>query len=177
MHDINLQPTLTSTRVHLRPLREDDFAALFAVASDPLIWEQHPDTDRYKEENFTKFFQDGIASKGTLIAFDASTGAAIGSSRYYGYDAEKSEVEIGWSFLARSHWGGIYNREMKDLMLRHAFTFAENVVFLIGPNNMRSRRAVEKIGGKYLENRFRGREAVVYRITKQDFTESSSNSK
>ena len=90
----------------------------------------------------------------------------IGSSRYFGYDEAASEIEIGWSFLARSYWGGSYNREMKRLMLEHAFMFVSNVVFLIGPENWRSRRAIEKLGGVLIGSRdTRGRESVVYRIT------------
>ena len=123
-----------------------DFDVLYAVASDPLIWEQHPQRERYKPDVFRTFFDDGLASGGALIALDAADGRVIGSSRYYGYDPERSEIEIGWTFLARSHWGGPYNREMKRLMLDHAFYFVDTAIFKIGAQNWRSRRAVEKIG-------------------------------
>ena len=151
----------------LRPLHREDFDALFAVASDPLIWEQHPEHDRYKEEKFRAYFQSGLDCGGALLALDAKTGAVIGSSRYFGYDPEASEIEIGWTFLARSHWGGTWNGEMKRLMLEHAFRFVENVVFLIGADNLRSRRAVEKIGAVYIGTRIDSKreERVVYRIT------------
>jgi RimJ/RimL family protein N-acetyltransferase len=163
----DLRPTLKGELVELRPLRSEDFPALFAVASDPLIWEQHPEHDRYKEEKFRAYFQSGIDCGGALLALDAKTGAVIGSSRYFGYNAEASEIEIGWSFLARSHWGGTYNGEMKRLMLEHAFRFVENVVFLIGADNLRSRKAVEKIGAVYIGTRIdtKREERVVYRIT------------
>lgn len=166
-----LQPRLTGDLLDLRPLVPEDFDALFAVASDPLIWEQHPDSDRFKEEVFRAFFRGAMESGGALVAIDRATGRVIGSSRYFGYDEAASEVEIGWSFLARSHWGGVYNGEMKRLMLRHAFRFVDNVVFLIGPENWRSRKAVEKIGGVLIGTRTNtvGRESVVYRITKAAF--------
>src|ERR1019366_1066905 len=96
---------------------------------------------------FKQFFDDALASGGTLVALDASDGTVIGTSRFHGYDDENSEVEIGWTFLKRSHWGGSYNGEMKQLMLTHAFKFVSNVVFLIGPNNLRSQKALERIGG------------------------------
>src|SRR4026207_1974038 len=124
-----LQPILKGELLELRPLRTDDFHDLYAVASDPLIWEQHPNNDRYKEEVFSEFFRDARQSGGALIAIDSGDGQVIGSSRFHGYDKEISEIEIGWTFLARSHWGGVYNREMKQLMLRHAFKFVDNVVF------------------------------------------------
>jgi RimJ/RimL family protein N-acetyltransferase len=161
------QPHLKGELVELRPLRADDFHALFAAGSDPLIWEQHPAKDRYEQDVFTKFFSDALASGGALIALDAKDGKVIGSSRYYGYDEANSEVEIGWTFLARSYWGGKYNGEMKQLMLEHAFKSVKNVVFLIGPQNIRSQKAVEKIGGVQIANRLNslGADCVVYRIT------------
>ncbi len=162
------QPHLKGKLVELCPLRADDLHALFAAGSDPLIWEQHPAKDRHQLDVFTRFFNDALASGGALIALDAKSGKVIGSSRYHGYNEANSEVEIGWTFLARSHWGGEYNGEMKQLMLRHAFRFVKNVVFLIGPQNIRSQKAVEKIGGVRIENRVNtlGADCVVYRITR-----------
>jgi N-acetyltransferase len=144
---MELQPHLIGDLIELRPLTPDDWDELFAVGSDPLIWEQHPARDRYKAEVFRKYFQGGLDSGGAFVAIDRATGKIIGSSRFCDYDAEKSEVEIGWTFLARSHWGGKYNGEMKQLMLDHAFKFVDRVVFLIGATNFRSQKAVEKIGG------------------------------
>jgi RimJ/RimL family protein N-acetyltransferase len=163
----DLQPNLEGELLRLRPLRPEDFHVLFAVASDPLIWEQHPNSDRYKEDVFKGFFREALESGGALIAIDANDGRVIGSSRFHGYDSEKSEIEIGWTFLARSRWGGIYNREMKQLMLRHAFGFVNSVIFLVGPQNVRSQRAMEKIGGVRAGSRIDGggRESLVYRIT------------
>jgi RimJ/RimL family protein N-acetyltransferase len=164
------QPHLIGELIELRPLQREDWDALFAVASDPLIWELHPARDRYQEPVFREFFAEALASGGALVAIDRATQQIMGSSRYFGFDTEKSEVEIGWTFLARAYWGGRYNGEMKRLMLDHAFRFVENVVFLIGPENWRSRRAVEKIGGVQIEDRTavdaNGNEkiSVVYRI-------------
>jgi len=163
----DLQPVLKGEILELRPLRAEDFHDLYAVASDPLIWEQHPVKDRYKEEVFQGFFREALESGGALIAIDSKDGQFIGSSRFHGYDQEKSEIEIGWTFLARSHWGGIYNREMKQLMLLHAFQFVHSVVFLVGPQNLRSQKAIEKIGGVRAGSRTdaSGRDSVVYQIT------------
>jgi RimJ/RimL family protein N-acetyltransferase len=158
----DLQPILKGGLVELRPLQEDDFDILYAVAQDPLIWEQHPNRDRYREEVFREFFRGAMESGGAFLVRDAKTGAAIGSSRFYGYDKTNGEIEIGWTFLARSHWGRPYNREMKRLMLGHAFRFVGRVVFLIGPENLRSQRAVEKIGGVRVGFR---RNSFLYEIT------------
>lgn len=167
----DLQPVLRGERLELRPLREEDFDALFAVASDPLIWKQHPDSDRYEEPVFRQFFRDAIESGGALVAVDLEDGRIIGSSRFHGYDEARSEVEIGWTFLARSHWGGVYNGEMKRLMLEHAFRFVDSVVFLVGPQNIRSQRALEKIGavrdGTWANAT--GRESALYRIMAASF--------
>jgi RimJ/RimL family protein N-acetyltransferase len=163
----DLQPVLKGELLELRPLRLEDFQDLYAVASDPLIWEQHPAKDRYQEEVFKGFFREALESGGALIAMDSKDGRVIGSSRFHGYNEEKSEIEIGWTFLARSHWGGIYNREMKQLMLRHAFRFVGRVIFLVGPRNWRSQKAMEKIGGVRVGSRpdGSGRESTVYQIT------------
>ncbi len=169
----DLQPVLKSELLELRPLRSDDLDDLYAVAADRLIWEQHPDSDRHEVEVFRAFFDEAMASGGALIAVDSRTQRVIGSSRYHGYDEERSEVEIGWTFLARSHWGGVYNGEMKRLMLEHAFRFVKGVLFFVGPQNLRSQRAVEKIGGVRAGSRpdADGLESYVYRITAAQFAQ------
>lgn len=167
-----LQPVLIGELVELRPLREEDFPTLFAVASDPLIWEQHPQRDRCTEPVFRQFFRGGMESGGAFIIVDRKDGRVIGSSRFAEYDETKSEIEIGWTFLARSHWGGRHNREMKRLMLAHAFRFVRRVIFRVGPLNRRSQRALENIGASYLgleADERRGHNAL-FEITRETFT-------
>jgi RimJ/RimL family protein N-acetyltransferase len=169
------QPTLTGELLQLRPLTVDDYAALYAVASDPLLWEQHPNSDRYQESVFQELFRGAVACGGALTAIDLSTGKIIGSSRFHGFrepgdgagNGPVEELEIGWTFLARSHWGGRYNAEMKRLMLEHAFRFVPSVVLVIGPQNLRSRRAAQKVGAVFAGTRSSpdGADKVVYRIT------------
>jgi RimJ/RimL family protein N-acetyltransferase len=142
----DLQPHLKGELLELRPLRPEDWDNLFAVASDSLIWPQHPESDRYKEEVFKVFFREALECGGAFVVIDRKNQQIIGSTRFYGYDPEKSEIEIGWTFLARKYWGGRYNREMKELLLTHAFRFVENVVFFVGEKNFRSQKAMEKIG-------------------------------
>ena len=168
-----LQPTLASELLELRPLRAADFDRLFEVASDPLIWEQHPNSDRYKRDVFRKFFDEAMQSGSAFLVLDRRDGRVIGSSRFHCYDLERSEIEIGWSFLARSHWGGVYNGEMKRLMLAHAFKFVDNVIFMVGSTNMRSQKAMEKIGGVRVGTKSdpNGRESVIFRITRVAFSQ------
>ncbi|RYD34480.1 MAG: N-acetyltransferase [Verrucomicrobiaceae bacterium] len=166
----DLQPSLEGELLTLRPLVPGDWEELFSAASDPLIWEQHPASDRYKEEVFRTFFADALASRGALVALDRKTGKVIGSSRFAHH--EFGELEVGWTFLIRECWANGYNREMKRLMLEHAFRFVESVIFVIGPDNWRSRKAVEKIGGVLTDltcpRTMRGEpvEHVVYRIAR-----------
>ena len=143
---VDLQPTLAGTLLELRPLRADDFAALFRAASDPLIWEQHPVKDRDREDVFREYFRGHLDAGSALVAIDRATREVVGVSRFHGYDEARSELEIGWTFLARSHWGGTVNRELKRLMLGHAFRFVDSVVFLVHRDNLRSRRSLEKLG-------------------------------
>jgi len=142
-----LQPRMENPSIRLVPLVPDDFDALFAVASDALIWEQHPNKDRYKREVFAAYFQGAVDSGGAFCVFDNETGILIGSSRYYDLDETQSSVAIGYTFIARSHWGGDSNRALKTLMLEHAFQFVDRVIFHVGDGNLRSRKAMEKIGG------------------------------
>ena len=141
----DLQPVLRGDLVGVRPLHSADFDELYQVARDPLIWDQHPVKDRYRYEVFTRFFAESLASGGALAVMSAA-GDIIGSSRFHGFDQRRSEVEIGWTFLARSYWGGQANGQLKTLMVGHAFRFVERVVFLVGPDNRRSQRALEKVG-------------------------------
>ena len=145
---MNRQPTLEGERLLLRPLAEDDWDGLFAVASDPLVWEVHPAKDRWQEPVFRAFFADALAKGGALVVIDRASGAIVGSSRFQNHcEEDGGSVEIGWTFLARDYWGGSYNRELKRLMLAHALATAERVHFQVGDENLRSRKAMTKIGG------------------------------
>lgn len=150
---MDLQPTLTGELALLRPTVPADWEGMFAVASDPLIWEQHPFHNRWQEPVFRAYFDDALASGGGLTIIDKASGAIIGASRYAFPDAVRDEVEIGWTFLARAYWGGVWNREIKRLMLDHIHQYVGGAVFVVGENNLRSRRAMEKIGGVLQEGR------------------------
>lgn len=147
---IDLQPRLIGELIEMRPLLASDWDALYVVASDPLIWEQHPARDRYQREVFRAFFDEALDevnhNGGALAVVERKSGCIIGSSRYHGYDPAASEVEIGWTFLARRFWGGRYNRQMKRLMLDHIFQFVDRAIFLVGVNNVRSQTAMERLG-------------------------------
>lgn len=165
------QPVLQGQLVTLRPLSASDHDRLFAVAADPLIWEQHPDKTRSEPAGFRAFFQQALDSGGALLATESASGLVIGSSRFHGYDAAASEVEVGWTFLSRSHWGGRYNEEMKRLMLEHAFRYVDRVIFLIDPANNRSQRAIQKLGAirAGLRADGSGRTSCVYQITAREW--------
>ncbi len=170
------QPVLEGAQLLLRPLRPDDWDALFAAASDRLIWEVHPAHDRWQEPVFRAYFADALAQGGALVVIDRASRAMVGSSRMQGYDpADGGSVEIGWTFLARSHWGGSFNREMKRLMLAHALGSVERVKFRVGADNLRSRRAMEKIGGQLTDETTitelagTGVVHVTYEITRASF--------
>jgi RimJ/RimL family protein N-acetyltransferase len=161
---VNLQPTLVGELVEVRPLSEEDFAELSAAAADPLLWEQHPEKERWRAEVFRTYFDDHLASGGALAIVDRASGALIGATRYANFDPAAREVEIGWTFLARSHWGGAYSGDLKRIMLRHAFESVRTVVFLVDENNLRSRRAVEKLGATETGRR---RDMVLYALSQQ----------
>ena len=169
---IDLQPTLEGKQVIVRPVREHDWEQMYEVASDPAVWALHPDKDRYKEDVFRRYFDGAMSSASAFSIIDRDTGKVCGSSRFHGHDVSRREIEIGWTFLGLKYWGGVYNAEVKSLMLGHAFKFVDTVVFWVGETNARSRKAVEKIGGVLrpgvqLRALSAGNAHVVYEITKE----------
>ncbi len=175
--EINLQPTLENSVIKIRPLATTDFETLYAAAADPLIWEQHPNKNRWQRPDFENYFTGAIESGGAFLISDAQTGDTIGSSRFYGWNEEVKSIFIGYTFLVRSHWGGRYNPAVKSLMLHHAFSFADKVQFHIGAVNRRSQLAMEKLGGERIGEKdmaYYGEPSqpnFVYQITKEQWKE------
>lgn len=176
MTRFELQPlTLKNELVQLQPLADDDFERLYKVASDPMIWEQHPNKERYQRAVFENYFTGAMQSGGAFVICDAKTGEAIGSSRFYEHDPVVGNIKIGYTFLARNRWGGPYNRTVKTLMLDHAFRFVDVVVFHIGAQNIRSQMAIEKLGARKtgeIEIEYFGepkRLNCVYQVDKKDW--------
>ena len=147
----NLQPILKNDLLTLLPLHQDSFEALYKVASDPLIWQQHQNKERHTLEHFTHFFNEALESNGTLVILDRKSNDIIGSSRFKIIDDLAGIVEIGWTFLGRKYWGGQYNRECKKLMVNHALQSFNKVVFYVHPGNFRSQQAMRNLGADQME--------------------------
>ncbi|MEZ5742716.1 MAG: GNAT family protein [Sphingomonadaceae bacterium] len=170
------QPTLESERLLVRPLRQDDREALYAFVGDSLLWQQHPVPERAERVHFDDWFDGLLGHGGAMVAIERASGTAIATSSFLNHRTEgEGVIEVGSTAVARSHWGGWANRELKRLMLSHAFASVGCVEFLIGEHNMRSRRAVEKIGGVLTDRihiaEYRGREIphLIYELTRADF--------
>lgn len=159
--------------VRLRPLAAADLESLYAAASDPLIWEQHPKNDRWKRDVFEKFFDKALEDGFAFVIIDGKTNEPIGSSRYYDIGKEPDTVAIGYTFLACEYWGGEYNRSVKQMMLAHAFRYVNQVVFHVGVDNLRSQKAIEKLGAVRIKELLPDQEAdharFEYLISKPDF--------
>ena len=145
---INLQPNLETDSIILSPLIEDDFEELYKTASDPAIWEQHPNKDRWKRTDFRNFFEGALKSGGAFKIIDRATSEIIGSTRFYDYDEQQKSILIGYTFFKVSHWGRGFNREVKELMLQYIFQFVSQVDFHIGADNTRSLISIGRIGAK-----------------------------
>ena|SRR6218665_1818524 len=143
---MNIQPLLENNRVYLIPLVEGDFESLYQVASDPLLWEQHPNNDRWQKDVFKNFFEGALASNGAFKIVDKTSGKVIGSTRFYNYDKNSNSVFIGYTFYERAQWGTGVNSSVKKLMLEYAFENIEVVHFHVGAINKRSQIAVERLG-------------------------------
>ena len=171
----HLQPHLSNEWVSLMPLDTTDFPSLFAIASDPLIWEQHPNPDRYKLSVFEHYFNGAIQSGGALLVRSSVDDSIVGCTRFYDYFPDNGEIKIGYTFFSRKCWGKLFNRATKSLMLNYAFGFVEKVIFHVGAQNIRSRKAMEKLGAILIgeENIAYFGESpkmnVIYRIRKEDW--------
>lgn len=148
---MNVQATLENENVKLVPLNPNDFEELFSVASDPKIWEQHPNKDRYQREVFEKFFQGAIESKGAFKIMDKSSNEVAGSTRFYDYNPKENSIFIGYTFYATKFWGSKLNPQVKKLMLDYIFQFVDKVNFHVGKDNIRSQKAMEKLGAKKVD--------------------------
>lgn len=172
---INWQPIhLEDDRVKLVPLTESDFDRLYAVASDPLLWQQHPAKSRFQREVFQLFFEGALASGTSFLIVDKVSGTVIGSTRYYDYQAKQSAVGIGFTFLAIPYWGGPYNRSAKTMLLGYAFQYVDKVFFHIGATNIRSQVAISRLGAiktEEVEFEVEGKKLphYVYVIEKQEW--------
>lgn len=153
-----LQPhELEDDLVELTPLRWDDLEVLYGVASDPLIWEQHPNPDRYQRLVFENYFRGAMESGGAFLIREKATGSVIGSSRFYDHLPEQRELKIGYTFFARSSWGKGHNQAAKRLMMEYAFQFVDRIIFHVGEDNTRSRIAMTRLGAE-----LEGFETVAY---------------
>ncbi|WP_315809740.1 GNAT family N-acetyltransferase [Pseudomonas sp. C9-3] len=142
------QPTLLGDSLQLRPLRGEDFDALYDAANSPETWAGHPAKDRYRREVFEPYFQFLVNAGGCLLILDRATGRAIGCSRYYPVPDQPEDIGIGFTFINHRYWGGATNRELKALMLGHAFQCFERVWFHIAPSNIRSQKGTAKLGAR-----------------------------
>ncbi len=147
---IHLQPHLKNNLVSLRPLSESDFESLYALASDPDVWAQHPTPNRYQRPVFENYFKGAMESGGALLISEKAGGFPIGCSRFYEYDPQKMKIAIGYTFLGKAWWGGNYNPAVKKLMLDYIFQFVESVHFHVGSVNRRSQIAIERLGATKL---------------------------
>jgi RimJ/RimL family protein N-acetyltransferase len=168
-----LQPNhLQNELITLVPLQENDFEALYQVANDELLWEQHPNKLRYQRAVFQNFFQGAIESKGAFFVRDTQTNEPIGSSRFYDYDEKTNSILIGYTFISRKYWGKGFNKALKKLMIDYAFQYVDIIYFHIGANNIRSQKAIEKIGAvkiDEIEVTYYGEDSklnYIYRINK-----------
>jgi len=173
--EFSIQPTLENEKIILYPLKEKDFEALYIVASDPKIWEQHPNKNRWKKDIFKTFFDGAIQSKGAFKIVDKATGDIIGSTRFYDYDKQQDSLFIGYTFYATNYWGKGINQSVKAIMLDYIFQFISKVKFHIGAENFRSQIAISRLGAEKIaeqEVTYFGeapRLNFVYRIYKEDW--------
>jgi RimJ/RimL family protein N-acetyltransferase len=126
--DFDRQPTLQGARFRLRPLQTSDRDAFIAVAGDPSIWEEHPESDRATPGKLEQFFADALASGGALVV-TTPDGEVVGSSRFEEPDDAGDRI-----------------------LIDHAFTAFDTIELRVGVDNARTRGAIEDfLGATYVD--------------------------
>ncbi|NQY07232.1 MAG: GNAT family N-acetyltransferase [Flavobacteriaceae bacterium] len=147
------KPILENENVKLSPLSLDNYHELFEIAVERDLIQYSP-SDISTKESYTNYVKTAIAGleKGVTLPFiiyDKRTNIYIGSTRFGLINHHDKVLHIGWTWISKSAQGTGINKQMKFLMLQYVFeTLAfEKVEFRIDERNIRSRKAVEKIGG------------------------------
>ena len=164
---------LEDNRLLLQPLQATDWVGLWPIAQQVGLY-RFGSNDVSTQDKLKSYISDALteARDGSTIPFciyDKRNDAIVGSTRYGLIDAKNKVVHIGWTWIAPAVQGTGFNHRVKFLMLRHAFESMnfEKVEFRIDERNIRSRKAVEKLGAT-LEGILRKNV-----ITKDEFRRSS----
>lgn len=174
MH-FSIQPILEDENFKLIPLQQSDFERLYAVGSDPEIWKQHPNPERYKREVFEILFKGAMESKGAFLVLNKTNDEVLGTTRFYDYDEESNSILIGYTFYSRKYWGQNVNPSVKKMMLDYIFQFVDKVIFHVGKENLRSRKAMERLGAQFINEEHiayfgePSRINAIYEIRKKDW--------
>ena len=156
-----LQPvTLRGNSVRLEPLTIEHVAALTRVGLDPELWRWQPKviaTAADMREYVQAALDQQSCGEGLpFVIIDPASEQVVGSTRYFDIVLRHRRLEIGATWIARSHQRTALNTEAKLLLLTHAFETlgAGKVVLKTEMLNEQSRRAILRLGA-IEEGRFR----------------------
>jgi len=141
--------------VELLPLQREYFEELYAVAADPKLWEFIPMNSSVRE-TFDIVYNAALVerergSQYPFVVYHKPTKKLIGSTRFLDILPKDKKLEIGYTWITREYWGTGINFECKLLLLTHCFDIlgVRRVQIKTDENNLRSRKAIEKIGGYF----------------------------
>lgn len=147
---------LRGNYVYLERLKAEDIPTLKELARDERIWEFTRTllmNDAY-DEQFEKYIAIALnpnpfLPQQSFVMRDAQTGAVMGMTRFYKVEPEHKRLNIGYTWYRPEYWGKAHNKECKLLLLQYAFETLgfRRVEFEVAHKNIRSQKAVEKIGG------------------------------
>ena len=147
---------LRGRHVYLELLREEDISVLRQLARNPQIWDLTKTlliNDSY-DEHFDRYIAAALDPRNTgmqvsFVMRDAITNAIMGMTRYYRIEPSHKRLSIGYTWYIPWYWGKVHNKECKLLLLQYAFETLgfQRVEFEVAHQNLRSQKAVAKIGG------------------------------
>ncbi|AZB26148.1 N-acetyltransferase [Chryseobacterium bernardetii] len=151
-----LHPTiLEGTHVELIPLEKEHFEELYAAAADKDLWTLIP-TDGSDKAIFYKNYKLALSERDNgnqypFVIRHKETQKLIGSTRFFEIYPSDKKLEIGWTWITKEFWGSVVNLECKLLLLTYCFEVLKTnrVQLKTKDDNLRSRKAIEKIGGVF----------------------------
>ena len=147
--------TLKGQTVDLISLSEQHFPVLESLASVKRIWEFYT-FDGSDPNSFSKAINSTLVEreKGNQFPFiilHKSENKIIGSTSFLDIQPHHKKLEIGFTWIHPDYWGTAINLECKLLLLTYCFEnlHTQRVQLKTDENNIRSRKAIEKIGGQF----------------------------
>ncbi|MCC9043996.1 GNAT family N-acetyltransferase [Myroides sp. M-43] len=154
-HWIPYPTVLQGTTIDLVPLEEHHLEELYQASGDKELWKQVL-SDCSDRDTFFTVYRMALEVRDNgmqypFVIIDKQTKKLIGSTQFFEMHEADKKLEIGWTWITCDYWGSVVNLECKLLLLTYCFEVLKTnrVQLKTKDDNLRSRKAIEKIGGVF----------------------------